>query len=195
MASTRRAHWGPHINPGLTQGSLWVILSTSFSLSPSLSLVLVAHTRLDKWHFVARRAAELGLNIFVITFPRRVINFVSLWFALRDAAASPLFPPLLAAVDICHYALHTFVRFLLSSPNAAKRPLDIRISCRRPCSVPLRLLSPHYYYYYCVLLYDEYWSRAAAASLSSFSYTFLELNLFYSQLWLRLLLRLLRTCT
>lgn len=90
MALTRRAHWGPHINPGLTQASLWVILATFPPLS--LSLVLVAHTRLDKWHFVARRAAELGLNIFVITFPRRVINFVSLWFALRDAADSLLLP-------------------------------------------------------------------------------------------------------
>lgn len=192
MALTGRAHWGPHINPGLTQASLWVILSTSFSVSPSLSLVLVAHTRLDKWHFVARRAAELGLNIFVITFPRRVINFVSLWFALRDATSPSLLPPLLTAVDICHYALHTFVRFLLSSPNAAKRPLDIRISCRRPLHLHPSACSPRIII---IIIVFYYMFSTGAASLSSFSYTFLELNLFYSQLWLRLLLRLLRTCT
>lgn len=42
-----------------------------------------SHTAWQMAFLVARRAAELGLNIFVITFPRRVINFVSLWFGPR----------------------------------------------------------------------------------------------------------------
>lgn len=57
------------------------------------------------WH-----AAELGLNIFVITFPLRVINFVLPWLA-SPSFSHPDFPifPSAHAVDICHYRLHTFV--------------------------------------------------------------------------------------
>lgn len=64
------------------------------------------------WH-----AAELGLNIFVITFPRRVINFVSPWLAsLRSVRLIPsvlsaqpprifLFPP--HCFVLCwHFALY-----------------------------------------------------------------------------------------